>query len=219
MNAAAEALMGAGRNVESLVYFHAGRGISARFVERGRPLSGATRRAGEIGHVVVAPGAARCACGNSGCLEAVASGPAIVAALRKIPRETLPEPVRKLLRTAKRDGARKPVEAAFNHRPKRKDDPLAKLLEQVTNHLAMGAAMLVATYDPAVLVLGGYLFEDNPTLRRDIAKALRRMVLDWDKRGLKAVKGEVVTQDRAVGGAAEVCQRFWANPRGVVGPN
>jgi predicted NBD/HSP70 family sugar kinase len=216
VNAAAEALMGVGRDADSLVYYHAGRGISARFVQHGNPLSGATQRAGELGHVVVAPGGTKCACGNSGCLEAVASGPAIVAAVGRLPRRSLPDTVRRLLRDSDGPATAKLVQAAFKHRPCSKRDPLAVLLRQVTGYLAMGAAMAVAAYDPEILVLGGYLFEDNPSLRKSLQAGLRRMVLDWDKRNLNVLLGEVMTQDRAVGGAAEVCQRFWANPRGVL---
>jgi predicted NBD/HSP70 family sugar kinase len=218
MNAAAEALMGAGRDVDSLVYYHAGRGISARFVQRGRPLAGATQRAGELGHVVVAPRGARCACGNSGCLEAVASGPAIAAAIARLPRRGLPDPLRKALREmgTDADAAGKVAQAAFLHGSRSRRDPLSGLLAEVVEYLAMGAAMAVAAYDPELLVLGGYLFTDSPALRSDVIRTLKRMVLDWEKREMKVVQGEVLAQDRAVGGAAEVCQRFWANPRGVV---
>lgn len=216
MNAAAEALLGAGRDANSLVYYHVGRGISARFVQRGQPLAGATQRAGEIGHVVVAPGGARCACGNNGCLEAVASGPALCAALRRLPRAAVPEPMQKLLREPDGETTAELVRAAYKARPRDNQHPLAALLAQTTNYLALGAAMAVAAYDPQVLVLGGYMFQDNAPLRREFQRILRRMVLDWDKRDLKVVQGEVLTQDRAVGGAAEVCQRFWANPRGVL---
>jgi predicted NBD/HSP70 family sugar kinase len=216
MHAAAEALMGAGREAESLVYYHAGRGISARFVQKGVPLSGATQRAGELGHVVVAPEGARCACGNRGCLEAVASGPAIAAAIAKLPRRTLPEDLRVALRESDGDSTSATVHAAFKHYGSRSTDKLSALLDQVTRYLAMGAAMAVAAYDPAILVLGGYLFDRNPSVRKGVQRMLRNMVLDWAARDLKVVQGEVLTQDRAVGGAAEVCQRFWANPRGVV---
>ena len=218
MYAAAEALMGAGRDADSLVYYHAGRGISARFVQHGQPLSGATQRAGEFGHVVVEPGGPKCACGNRGCLEAVASGPAIVAALKKLPPRELPEGIRDVLRGARGSSAARIVRLAYQHHAGRKSDALAKLLSQVTDCLALGAAMAVAAYDPEVLVLGGYLFEDNAGLVKRVRQALRKMVLDWDERGLSVVKGEVISQGRAVGGAAEMCQRFWANPRGAVAP-
>ncbi len=215
MNAAAEALMGAGRDAESVLYYHAGRGIGARLVLAGRPLAGTTQRAGEFGHVVVEPGGARCACGNRGCLEAVASGPAIAAALARLPRRQLGDPLRQMLTQTGNRNPETLVRAAFKQRTAR-GNPLAELLARVTRHLAMGAAMAVAAYDPQVLVLGGYLFADNPPLRRGVQRALRSMVLDWDARRVSVVQAEVLTQDRAVGGAAEVCQRFWSNPRGVV---
>jgi hypothetical protein len=82
----------------------------------------------------------------------------------------------------------------------------------------MGAAMGVAAYDPDVLVLGGYVFENNPPLLESVRDLLRGMVLDWDKRNLQIVNGEVMSQDRAVAGGAEVCQRFWANPRTILEP-
>jgi len=215
MNAAAESLMGAGRDAESLVYFHAGRGLSARLLQRGRLLAGATQRAGELGHVVVEPGGPKCVCGNSGCLEAVASGPAIVAALRKLPRRSVPEAMRKLLRKPGPDPAGV-VRAAFELGDGRANGPLVVLMRRVTNYLAMGAAMAVAAYDPQVLVLGGYVFENNPRLVDGVQRLLQSMVLDWDERNLRVARGEVMSQDRAIAGAAEVCQRFWANPRGVL---
>ena len=75
--------------------------------------------------------------------------------------------------------------------------------------------MAVAAYDPEVLVLGGYLVEDSPALRNSVRRTIQKMVLDWDKRNLKVVQAEVASQDRAVGGAAEVCQGFWASPHGA----
>ena len=216
MNAAAESLMGVGRDVDSLAYYHVGRGIGVRFIQRGQPLAGSTKRAGELGHVVVDPDGPKCACGNNGCLEAVASGPAIVAAINRLPRRELPEALREALREENGESVSAIVHAAFSHVSLRKTDALSTLLLRVIRYIAMGAAMTVAAYDPQVLVLGGYMFEDNSALRKGVKKWLKKMVLDWDSRNLEVVQGEVITQDRAVGGAAEVCQRFWANPRGVV---
>ena len=215
-NAAAEALLGAGRHADSLVYYHAGRGISARLVSRGQPLAGATQRAGELGHVIVAPDGVRCPCGNRGCLEAEASGPAIRAAIARLPQKSLPEGIQQLLKPTSTATTAEIVAAAFAQSRRRGGDALNALLQQVTTYLAMGAAMAVAAYDPEILVLGGYLFEQNATLRRGVSQALQRMVLDWEDRDLKVVQGQVVMRDRAVGGAAEVCQRFWSNPRGVL---
>lgn len=214
MNAAAESLMGAGRDAASLAYYRAGQGISARFVQQGRPLAGATQRAGELGHVVVDPGGRQCPCGNKGCLEAVASGPGIVAAIKELDRKDLPKSVAKAIDD--KLSTQEIMQACFDHYEENDSKPFSATLFKKMNYIALGAAMVVAAYDPEVLVLGGYLFEDNHALRDGVNGHLRELVLDWDLRSLRVVEGEVITQDRAVGGAAEVCQRFWANPRGVV---
>jgi predicted NBD/HSP70 family sugar kinase len=59
-------------------------GIGAGIVTDGRLLRGALGSAGDLGHVQVAgaPDDVICRCGNIGCLEAVAAGPAIAASLR-----------------------------------------------------------------------------------------------------------------------------------------
>jgi glucokinase len=57
-------------------------GIGSGIISGGRLQRGAQGIAGDIGHVQIARGAAvACPCGNYGCLEAMASGPAIAAAL------------------------------------------------------------------------------------------------------------------------------------------
>ncbi len=52
-------------------------GVGAGIVLDGRLLDGDTANAGHIGHVIVEPDGAACACGGQGCLEAEASGPSI----------------------------------------------------------------------------------------------------------------------------------------------
>jgi predicted NBD/HSP70 family sugar kinase len=54
-----------------------GTGISAGLVVDGAVLRGVSGMAGEIGHIVVDESGAVCRCGQRGCLEAVAAGPAI----------------------------------------------------------------------------------------------------------------------------------------------
>lgn len=59
-------------------------GIGAGIISGGRLQRGAQGIAGDIGHVRVTRGdGVLCRCGNEGCLEALASGPAVAAALRE----------------------------------------------------------------------------------------------------------------------------------------
>ena len=59
-------------------------GIGSGIISGGRLQRGAQGIAGDLGHVQIARGAdVPCHCGNFGCLEAMASGPAIAASLTK----------------------------------------------------------------------------------------------------------------------------------------
>jgi len=69
--------------VDDLVLIKVATGIGAGIVSGGVLQRGAQGTAGDLGHVRV-PGAddVMCRCGNTGCLEAVAAGPALAAAVR-----------------------------------------------------------------------------------------------------------------------------------------
>ncbi|KQV64871.1 ROK family transcriptional regulator [Nocardioides sp. Root122] len=72
------------RDVDDLVLIKVATGIGAGIVSGGVLQRGARGTAGDLGHVRV-PRAADvlCRCGNTGCLEALAAGPALAAAVRE----------------------------------------------------------------------------------------------------------------------------------------
>ena len=69
-------------HVDHLIFVKVATGIGSGVISSGLLQRGAQGTAGDIGHVYVARGAdVPCACGNRGCLEALASGPALARAL------------------------------------------------------------------------------------------------------------------------------------------
>ncbi len=71
------------REARHLLFVKVATGIGAGIVADGRLNRGAQGSAGDLGHVRAAgDSTAECTCGNVGCLEAVAAGPAIAARLR-----------------------------------------------------------------------------------------------------------------------------------------
>jgi len=71
--AVGERLHGVARNLKNFCLLYFGAGLGLGIMAEGHPLRGAFGNAGEIGHVIVAPGGKPCACGNRGCLEGYAS--------------------------------------------------------------------------------------------------------------------------------------------------
>ncbi|HEY0756392.1 MAG TPA: ROK family protein [Ktedonobacteraceae bacterium] len=85
-NAAAlgELLFGAGRGCQDIVYMTVSTGIGGGIIANGQILEGVNGTAGELGHMTIDWHGERCSCGNTGCLEALASGTAIARKANKI---------------------------------------------------------------------------------------------------------------------------------------
>lgn len=79
-NAAAigENIAGAGVGYKNLIYITVSTGIGCGIILNNRLFTGATGWAGELGHIKVTNDKIVCTCGAEGCLQAVASGPAIL---------------------------------------------------------------------------------------------------------------------------------------------
>lgn len=73
----AEAIWGSGADVQDLLYVRLSDGIGGGLVIGGHLVTGAAGFAGELGHVSVSPNGIQCRCGKRGCLETIASVPAI----------------------------------------------------------------------------------------------------------------------------------------------
>ena len=138
LGALAEALWGAGRDREQVVYLKAATGIGAGIVHHGRLLRGASGTAGEIGHTTVSDSRELCRCGNRGCLELSAGGPALVARLGHggVSVRDVPEIV-----TRAREG----------------DAACLRVLDDVGDQVGLAVANLVNLLNPEVVVLGGEL--------------------------------------------------------------
>ncbi|MFM7014631.1 MAG: ROK family protein [Actinomycetota bacterium] len=71
-------------NVENMIFLKASTGIGSGIISSGVLQRGAEGIAGDIGHVEISRGSGiPCRCGNSGCLEAMAAGPALAESLTK----------------------------------------------------------------------------------------------------------------------------------------
>jgi glucokinase len=80
--ALAELRLGAAADLTDVVFVAVGTGVGGAVAFDGALLGGPAGRAGEVGHVSVAPDGPRCGCGGRGCLDAIAGGAALVAAAR-----------------------------------------------------------------------------------------------------------------------------------------
>src|SRR5215212_8200905 len=83
--ALAEYRLGAAAGADTSLCVTVGTGIGSAVIAHGQILYGLGGMAGEIGHLILQPEGPRCTCGNLGCAETLANGPAIVGeAVRRV---------------------------------------------------------------------------------------------------------------------------------------
>lgn len=143
--------LGAGRDVDTLVGLTLGTGIGGGIVLNGEIFHGASDAAGEIGHMTIEANGRKCKCGNYGCLEAYASGPAI--ALRAV--EGLEAGVESLL-PALVNGRVADITAATVYEAVVLGDPYAnEVMRETAKLLGAGVANMINVLNPEMVVIAG----------------------------------------------------------------
>ena len=147
---AARALAGA----DDVVYLSVGTGLAAGLVVDGRLRRGEHGAAGEIGHVPVDPAGAQCGCGQTGCLETIASGRALAQAW-----PTTDQPPAAALFAAAAAG----------------DHAAVVVRDRFCWGVASAIRVLGLTIDPERIVLGGGVSEVGEPLREEVVRQLRAL--------------------------------------------
>jgi glucokinase len=154
-NAAAwgEFRFGVGSEADHLVFVTLGTGIGGGVITHGVLMRGAQGSGGELGHVTVQATGPRCACGNRGCLEALASGTAIGRRAREVAVE---HPDSALGRLAAR---RKVLGEDVTELAREGDEMALSVLEEAGTWLGVGLAGFVNVFNPEVVAVGGGVME------------------------------------------------------------
>lgn len=151
-----EWLHGAGQGVQTMVYVTISTGIGGGAIVDGRLQRGRNGMAGHVGHMTVQPDGPVCNCGNEGCWEAVAAGPAFAAAARA---------------AGFADGAATFAAATAA-------DPAAMaLVEAEARWLGLGLVNLIHIYSPDLVVLGGGVTAGLDLMRPFIADEITRRAM------------------------------------------
>jgi glucokinase len=149
----AEFELGAGKEFESLIGVFWGTGVGGGLILGGKPWLG-RGAAGEIGHVVVKRGGAKCPCGREGCLEAYAGRKAMEAEARKRHDDGEKTDLFELMEKHDKPRLTSGIwERALDH-----EDKLAEaLIERAVEALGTGIASAINLLDVEAVILGGGL--------------------------------------------------------------
>lgn len=152
---------GAGQGHANVLGMVVSTGVGGGLVLGDRLVNGGTGNAGHVGHIVVEPGGPPCGCGGRGCVEAVGSGPAVVAwALANgwCPPAGTEVPSARDVAGAARAG-----------------DPVARAaFDRAGELVGLGIASAVALLDPDVVVIGGGLTQAGSLLFEPLLRGFQQ---------------------------------------------
>jgi len=192
---------GAARGSRIALGLTIGTGVGGGIIIDGRLFHGASDIAGEVGHMTIDANGRRCKCGNYGCIEAYASGPAIalraVEALESGAESILPSLVGEHL---DRITAQTVYEAALQG-----DDLAREVVRDTAKFLGAGVANLVNIFNPEVVVICGGVTLAGEQLFDPLRREVRRRAFKPAVKVCRIVPGEL-TGTAGVYGAARAFQ-------------
>ncbi|TIH37123.1 ROK family transcriptional regulator [Subtercola vilae] len=179
--ALAEFRLGAARGKRNSVTLDIGDGIGAGLILNGEIFRGHNGVAGEFGHTTILEDGPLCRCGNRGCLEAIAGGPALLDGLRDQLGSL------KLNDIVLRAMAGDPVSM--------------RAIADAGRHIGVAAANLCNLLDPERIVVGGELSRAGELLLGPLRHAVERSIIVGRDLMPDIVQGQLGARAAALGAA------------------
>lgn len=145
--------LGAGKEFNTVLGVWWGTGVGGGLILDGKQWLG-RGAAGEIGHMVVRQGGARCTCGRRGCMEAYAGRAAMEIKARK---EVKQGAKTNLFRIMEEHGRDRLTSGVWERALKHGDDLATTLIDRAVKALGVGIASAVNLLDPEAVIVGGGL--------------------------------------------------------------
>ncbi len=199
----AELEIGAAKGATTVLCYAVGTGIGGGVVAHGRVNMGVGGAGGELGHVIVNPDGPLCGCGNRGCAEAYAAGPAIIGEANRMIVMGEATALRAMV-----DGDLNKMTPEIVERAASDGDAIArKVLDFAGFHFGLAVSGAISALAPEVVVFGGGVLKPHGYYWEQIERTARAHchVTEIDKVAFRPAK---LGYQAGVVGAA-----FWAKTR------
>ena len=190
---------GAARGGTNVVGMTIGTGIGGGVIIEGKLFHGASDVAGEIGHTTIDLNGRHCKCGNYGCLEAYASGPAIATRAREV---LVREETASLLPSLV-GGKLDSITAETVYKAAQQGDAVAsEIVRDTARYLGAGIANLLNILNADVVVVAGGVTQAGDALFVPLRAEVRRRAFRPAVDATRIVAGELPGTAGVVGAVA-----------------
>lgn len=199
---------GVGRGASNLVLITLGTGIGGGIIANGELYLGACGSAAEIGHMTVDAKGPKCGCGNTGCLEVLASGPAItrdaIGRIGQGEKSSLVELV---------GGEVDSITTETIGTAARNGDPLAlDVLTRAASYLGVGLVNVVNIFNPEMIVLGGGMVELGDLIIEPARKMMAERAFAISAQAVRIVTAQLGNEAGVYGAAVFALEKNIRRP-------
>ena len=193
---------GAARGTQHAIGFTIGTGIGGGIIVDGTLYHGASDCAGEFGHMTIDQTGRRCKCGNYGCLEAYASGPAIALRTAEAIESGAESSIRGYV-----DGDLSLITAQTVYQAAQDGDELAlEVVRDTARYLGTGVANLINIFNPEVVVICGGVTLAGDRLFLPLQQEVARRAFKPAVQACRIVPGELTGTAGVYGAVASFLQ-------------
>ena len=176
-----EGFRGAAKGKSHYCCLTLGTGVGGGVVIGGRLLKGAQGVASEVGHMVIDEDGVQCYCGSRGCLEAYASGSAI-------------------LRMAVEEGLEVSSAKEVSELATAGDERAQRVFQEMGRYLGVGLANLVNLFNPEMIVLGGKVAEAWPLFAPRALEEMASRAFSYAAKGVQVRRAHLGDEAALWGG-------------------
>lgn len=186
---------GAGRDVDDMACFAIGTGIGGGLVLNGNLVLGINGTGGELGHMTIDVNGPRCGCGNYGCVETYASGPAIASMAEKAVRQGQTTMIGEIV-----DYDLNKITAQIVAKAAAAGDEIAQEIWDIAGKaLGTGVANVMVAFGPRMVVISGGVAQAGDLLLDPVKQTIRERVFVMPKEEVEIVLGELGTDAGILG--------------------
>jgi predicted NBD/HSP70 family sugar kinase len=202
LGALAEFRRGTSGRKRHLIFVAGEVGVGIGIIYDGKPMLGTAGYAGEAGHTMVNPEGRRCRCGAVGCWET------------EVGEEALAR-----LAGISADGAREGLTEEVLRRAHAGDPPTFAALNELGRWLGVGIGNLINTFNPDLVVIGGFFQELYPFLEGSVNHWAQETALTAPWLSVTIRRSELGRDSALIGASELVFAEVIANPTGFATPH
>lgn len=200
---------GSARDKDNVLCLNIGSGIGMGMILNGMLYHGNSGFAGEFGHIKVQDEGDLCICGKRGCLEAVASGAALVKAAKKEIGAGMTSKISELVN----DDLDAMTSSIIIDAAQQGDHLAIDLLSDIGENLGKGLAILIHLFNPEAIIIGGNLSKAEQFIIDPIQQTLNKYTIYNIKKDTVIITSKLREKAAVLGAVSLVMNNIFEDVR------